>query len=136
PHLEKPDLGEITKEFLKKGIPLSKKVEVKATEGVVEHGRTAPGWQIDDVGLGRSYTIVPGRSALEGTTKSMTDGISASDLGNFGTKEWVRGLLKNPMDDHYFGLVKKDEVDADGKKVKVEGLTTMQQNWRAGIDKA
>ncbi len=68
--------------------------------------------------------------------ESMTGGKTASDLGNFGTKEWVRGLLKNPMDNHYFGLVKRDEVDADGKKAKIEGLTTMQQNWRAGIDKA
>lgn len=42
----------------------------------------------------------------------------ASDLGNFGTKEWVRGLLKDPMDKHYFGWVKLPEVDDKGNVVR------------------
>lgn len=69
-------------------------------------------------------------------------GKTASDLGNFGSKEWVRGLLKNPMDNHYFGLVKRDETDDKGQPVKdnkggplkIPGLTTMQ-NWRERVDK-
>jgi ubiquinol-cytochrome c reductase cytochrome b subunit len=35
-----------------------------------------------------------------------TDKATASDLNGFGTKEWVRGLLDNPADDHYFGRTK------------------------------
>jgi len=30
----------------------------------------------------------------------------ASDLGGFGTAKWIRGLLRNPEDPHYFGHTK------------------------------
>ena len=53
--------------------------------------------------------------------KSMS---TASDLGTFGSKEWMSDLFKNPMDDRFFGLVKKDGNHA---------LTRMR-GWRAGID--
>jgi quinol-cytochrome oxidoreductase complex cytochrome b subunit len=73
---------------------------------------------------------------------SMTTGKNASDLGAFGRKEWIRGLLDNPMHDKYFGLVKRVETDAenkpvveDGKLKMVEGLTTMK-NWRKRTDDA
>ena len=74
--------------------------------------------------------------------KSMV-GTAASDLGNFGSKEWVRGLLENPASNHYFGLVKRDELDADEKPVKgvngdikkIAGFTRMKK-WREDIDKA
>ena len=60
---------------------------------------------------------------------------TASDLGNFGTKEWVRSLLKNPMDDRHFGLVKKIVKDANGKDVERHAMIGMR-NWRTRIDKA
>ena len=118
PFLDRGEVGEVAKELQKKGIPLSKKVEIKPN-------KDGGGWQIDDLDLGRTYKIEPGRSALEGTTTSMTDGITASDLGNFGSKEWVRGLLENPMSDRYFGLVKVAEKDQNGKEIKVPALTGM-----------
>lgn len=74
--------------------------------------------------------------------KSMTGGVTASDLGNFGSKEWVRGLLENPSDKHFFGLMQRDELDDNGKPVmengkpkKVEAFTTMKK-WRDKVDKA
>jgi len=75
--------------------------------------------------------------------KSMTDGKSASDLGAFGTAEWIRGLLNNPMDAKFFGLVKRDKVDAENKpvldekgKVEKEPGLTMMHGWRERINKA
>ncbi len=70
-------------------------------------------------------------------------GKSASDLGNFGSKEWVRGLLDNPLSNHYFGLVQRDELDeqgipvmnANGNVKKIEGFTRMKK-WREDMDKA
>lgn len=70
-------------------------------------------------------------------------GASASDLGNFGSKKWIRDLLENPSDDHFFGRMKRDELDENGKPVlgkdgkpkKVEAFTTMK-NWREKVDKA
>jgi ubiquinol-cytochrome c reductase cytochrome b subunit len=54
--------------------------------------------------------------AFEGFVKGK---FKASDLGSFGTEEWIRGLLKNPGDDTYFGL-----TDLKGMKT-----------WRKGIDR-
>lgn len=36
-----------------------------------------------------------------------TDPATSSDLAGFATREWVRGLLTNPMDERYFGRMKK-----------------------------
>jgi ubiquinol-cytochrome c reductase cytochrome b subunit len=66
--------------------------------------------------------------------KSWTGGKTASDLGDFGSKEWVRGLLKDSMQDHYFGLVKKAGKDDAGKEILVPALTGMR-GWRAGIER-
>lgn len=44
----------------------------------------------------------------------------ASDLGDFGSEQWVRGLLTHPADPHYFGLT------------RLEGM----KDWRRGIDEA
>ncbi len=44
----------------------------------------------------------------------------ASDLGDWGTAKWVRGLLANPADPHYFG--------------GIEQLTGMK-NWRKRVDR-
>jgi ubiquinol-cytochrome c reductase cytochrome b subunit len=35
-----------------------------------------------------------------------SDKATASDLDGFGTKEWIRGLLNEPADPHYFGRTK------------------------------
>jgi ubiquinol-cytochrome c reductase cytochrome b subunit len=58
-----------------------------------------------------------------------TGGKSASDLGDFGTQKWVRGLLIDPMSDNYFGLVKKK-----GEAGNVEPALTGMRGWRKGID--
>ena len=65
--------------------------------------------------------------------ESMTDGKAASDLGDFASEEWVRGLLKNSMDAKHFDLVKKAAKDDDGKPVQVHALTGMR-GWRSLID--
>lgn len=75
--------------------------------------------------------------------EAMKNGKTAGDLGAFGTKAWIRGLLEKPMDQKYFGLVQKDELDENNKPVldekgkvkKVPGLTTMK-TWRERVDKA
>jgi mono/diheme cytochrome c family protein len=43
----------------------------------------------------------------------------ASDLGDYGTAKWVRGLLNDPADPHYFGLT---------------GLNGMKK-WRKSVEK-
>jgi len=34
---------------------------------------------------------------------------TSSDLANYATPDWIRGLLTNPMDDKYFGRMKKPD---------------------------
>jgi len=55
--------------------------------------------------------------AFEGFVKGE---FKASDLGSFGTKEWIRGLLDNPGDPKFLGLT---------------GLKGMK-SWRKGIKRA
>jgi len=50
----------------------------------------------------------------------VTGKFSASDLGGYASEKWIRGLLNNPGDDKYFGLL------------KLEGM----KKWRKGIEKA
>src|SRR5260370_5470284 len=50
--------------------------------------------------------------------ESWSGGKSASDLGSFGTKEWVKGILTDSMDNKFFGLVKIPEKDKNDKVVK------------------
>ena len=67
---------------------------------------------------------------------------AASDLGDFGTAAWVRSLLKDPMQDKHFGLVKTIERDDKGVPIKgddrkdsiVPGLTGMR-GWRKNIER-
>ncbi len=50
--------------------------------------------------------------------KGFTEGeFKASDLGDWGTEKWIRGLLNNPGDPHYFG------------RTPLKGM----QNWKAGV---
>jgi quinol-cytochrome oxidoreductase complex cytochrome b subunit/mono/diheme cytochrome c family protein len=136
PHLEKVDLAEIQKEFQKKGAPLSKKLEVKPVNVGQE-------WQINDGEYDRSYVIALDHGKLQVTTKSITDGVSASDLGDWGRESWVRGLIQNPMHNKFFGLVKTEERDGDdkivlddkGKKILIPGLVGMR-GWRQKVEKA
>jgi quinol-cytochrome oxidoreductase complex cytochrome b subunit len=50
--------------------------------------------------------------------KNWTGGKSASDLGLFGTKEGVKGILTDSMDNKFFGLVRIPEKDKDDQVVK------------------
>ena len=54
---------------------------------------------------------------------------TAGDLGDFASKDWIRGLLKDPMDVKYFGHI-KDPAD------KAKHALTGMRNWRRGIDGA
>lgn len=69
-----------------------------------------------------SYTATAEEKAL-GIPNCPKEGkkevFKASDLGGWGTKEWIKGLLDNPSDPKYFGLT------------KLEGM----KKWRKGIDK-
>lgn len=59
---------------------------------------------------------------IPGTDKyrfeSWTKGEKAGDLGLFGSKEWVAGVIRHSLDDKYFGLVKIPEKDAEGNVVR------------------
>jgi quinol-cytochrome oxidoreductase complex cytochrome b subunit/mono/diheme cytochrome c family protein len=75
--------------------------------------------------------------------ENWTGGKSASDLGAFGTKEWVKGILTNSMDNKFFGLVRIPEKDENGKEVKdKDGNITFlhaldgMKVWREEIDAA
>lgn len=37
------------------------------------------------------------------------DAATSSDLAGFATAEWIRALLRNPMDDRFFGLMHKED---------------------------
>jgi ubiquinol-cytochrome c reductase cytochrome b subunit len=73
--------------------------------------------------------------------ESWSGGKSASDLGLFGTKEWVKGILTDSMDNQFFGLVKTPEKDKDDKAVRdkdgnikyLQALDGMK-GWRKDID--
>lgn len=59
---------------------------------------------------------------------------TAADLGGWGTKEWIKGLLDNPNDPKYFGLTKlegmkkwRKGVDRDRRKSKPEDITAEDQ---------
>jgi ubiquinol-cytochrome c reductase cytochrome b subunit len=54
-----------------------------------------------------SFTTQPG-DPFKGFTKG---DFKASDLGNYGTSAWIRGLLENPSGPHYFG-----RTDLNGMK--------------------
>ena len=47
------------------------------------------------------YTVRPGELDLPGFTKGP---FRASDLGEFGSEAWTRGLINNPADPKFFGL--------------------------------
>jgi ubiquinol-cytochrome c reductase cytochrome b subunit len=64
------------------------------------------------------------------------EGASASDLANFGTKQWVRDLLEEPDSPRYFGRTKlkrmSDWVKKERKKGKEEKLLadfTLVSEW-------
>lgn len=135
PELTEAHLAEMRKELKKKNITLSEKVELKP----LEEGTR---WRLDDKETNWVYFVDRRGSELDLSTTSMTDGKTASDLGDFGSKAWIRGLLDNPMDDKYFGRVKKTERE-EGKEVKDEKgnvlmrhALTQMKSWRAGFDRA
>ena len=45
----------------------------------------------------------------DGTGVVPTEPAESSDLGGFASRGWIRGLLTDPMDEHYFGLMKKPD---------------------------
>jgi quinol-cytochrome oxidoreductase complex cytochrome b subunit/mono/diheme cytochrome c family protein len=64
--------------------------------------------------------------------ESWSGGKSASDLGLFGTKEWVKGILTDSMDKRFFGLVKMQALE--GMKGWREDIDTTRKDeqWNAG----
>jgi quinol-cytochrome oxidoreductase complex cytochrome b subunit/mono/diheme cytochrome c family protein len=134
PDLDKGDVADLRKVLLEKKIPFSDKVQVKP----LEEGQR---WRIEDHGTPRTYFVVRRGVELDVLTTSMTDGKTASDLGDFASEAWIRGLLKDPMNVKYFGLVKRPETNDEGKVINgpdgkpnmVHALTRMKA-WREGID--
>jgi ubiquinol-cytochrome c reductase cytochrome b subunit len=73
--------------------------------------------------------------------ESWTKGTKASDLGDFASEDWINGLLKNSLDDKYFGLVKEPEKDDKGNPAKDEKgnlkytyLLDGMKNWRDQVE--
>ncbi len=56
----------------------------------------------------------------DGMGEKPAEPATSSDLGGFASRSWIRGLLKNPMDDRYFGRM----VDDDGKP-----MHTRMRKW-------
>jgi ubiquinol-cytochrome c reductase cytochrome b subunit len=52
----------------------------------------------------------------------------ASDLGDYGSKEWIRGLLNDPSDSRYFGGMPQLTGMKSWKKLKVDNK---RAQWRA-----
>jgi len=111
-------------------------VPVEGGHFLIRHDPFITGQQLFKVNCAGCHTFTAQKND---EFESMTSGKTASDLGAFGSAEWVRGLLEHPMDNKYFGQVLRYEVDDDGKKVlnfkKVPGLTGMK-GWRERTNKA
>ena len=50
-----------------------------------------------------------GQMTLDKTGKEVSSPQTAADLKDFGTRAWLRGLLADPKDDHYFGKVAQNK---------------------------
>ncbi len=61
----------------------------------------------------------------DGLGKIPVEPAVSSDLGGFGGQAWIRGLLRDPADPHYFGLM----INEDGAPAH-----TRMIEWRADID--
>jgi ubiquinol-cytochrome c reductase cytochrome b subunit len=66
----------------------------------------------------------------DGTGRALKSAAVAADLGQFGTREWMVGMLTKPADDLYFGLTRNGKFD--GKAL----ADAMQFTARADIDKS
>jgi ubiquinol-cytochrome c reductase cytochrome b subunit len=90
--------------------PLTKGVEAFKTQCAACHAYTA---SAEEKALG-----------FKGITKETADDpakavFKASNLGGWGTKEWILGLIANPSDPKYFGLT------------NLKGMI----NWRKGVER-
>jgi ubiquinol-cytochrome c reductase cytochrome b subunit len=71
--------------------------------------------------------------------ESMTTGTKASDLGDFGKKTWILGLLKDPLGAKHFGLVKRPLLEDGKPKKDAKNRIILQQafdgmdEWRKDI---
>jgi ubiquinol-cytochrome c reductase cytochrome b subunit len=63
------------------------------------------------------FTADPARDGFKGFLEGK---VKASDLGDFGSVAWVRGLLKNPSDERFFGLVELGGMKGWRKKIDAE----------------
>ncbi len=63
----------------------------------------------------------------DGTGRALKSAPVAADLGHFGTREWMVGMLTKPADDHYFGLTKNGKFD--GKEVGDRFTGGGMANW-------
>ncbi len=57
------------------------------------------------------------------------DAATASDLAGFATAEWIRALLRNPMDDRFFGRMRKE--DGEPAHTRMERWTREQRESAA-----
>jgi ubiquinol-cytochrome c reductase cytochrome b subunit len=48
----------------------------------------------------------------DGRGRIPTERATSSDLGGFGSSRWIRGLLADPMDEKYFGLMVREDGSA------------------------
>lgn len=63
----------------------------------------------------------------DGTGRHLKSAPVAADLGHFGTREWMVGMMTKPADDHYFGLTKNGKFD--GKEVGDRFIGGGMANW-------
>jgi ubiquinol-cytochrome c reductase cytochrome b subunit len=53
---------------------------------------------------------------------------TSSDLGGFGSRAWIRGLLENPMDDRYFGRMRNPEGEPAHTRMEKWTRETLEAN--------
>jgi ubiquinol-cytochrome c reductase cytochrome b subunit len=63
----------------------------------------------------------------DGTGRALKSAAVAADLGQFGTREWMVGMLTKPADDLYFGLTRNGKFD--GKAVGTRFTEGSMATW-------
>ncbi|MCI0684409.1 MAG: cytochrome bc complex cytochrome b subunit [Gemmataceae bacterium] len=92
-------------------------VPVEGGRDLIRNDPLTKGYKLFETNCAVCHRFTPAKGdPFGGFTKGK---FTASDLGGFGSAEWIRSLLTNPGDDRFFGL-----TELDGMK-----------DWRKGVER-